>query len=122
MNYSFRHKEFACYFHYNYGNTIKNILEHPEKYLGPNYKELLNFWFYLDCQSGEQRKVYWNRYWELDYQTQEEALKIAGKLSPEVIDSRFVGRFSILELEIIASHLYIERNIPFTFIPLIFDL
>ena len=126
MNYSNEHKSFA--FSSKYYNNIneQEVLEHPENYLGPNYREVLNLWFYMDSLSSEQWKVYLERLSIMNMQDGEifkEAYKISKKLAAEVIDPRFIiFPICAVELEIIAAHLYIERNIPFTFLPLIFDL
>jgi hypothetical protein len=48
-------------------------------------------------------------------------MEIAEKLASEVINTTFVNFFNI-ELEIIAAHLYLEREIPFTFLSLIIDV
>jgi hypothetical protein len=39
------------------------VLENPEEFLGPNYKEVLNFWLILDELSEEQLRVVKERYW-----------------------------------------------------------
>jgi hypothetical protein len=47
MNYSERHKRFASNLNDYYNINQQDILDHPENYLGPNYKEVLNYWFSL---------------------------------------------------------------------------
>jgi hypothetical protein len=123
MNYSKFHKSFAN--NLNYYNNInkQDVLDYPEHYLGPNYKEVLNWWFYWGSLSEEQREVYLARYFNLDRKTRIKAHDLSKKLASEVIDPRFIDDLYYEELrEIVAAHLYIERNIPFTFLPLIFDL
>ena len=122
MNYSKRHKWFASNLKYIRNINEQDVLDHPENYHGPNYKEVLNYWFYLDSLSKEQRNVYWNRKNSLDIETLNKARSIAIELAKEVIDSRIVKYIGIGELELIAAHLFIERGIPFTYLPLIFDL
>jgi hypothetical protein len=117
MNYSESHKDFATLLTDYHNINYQDVLEHPEDYLGPNYKELLNFWFYWDSLSDDQQYSI-VRYHHIYI----EARELAEKLASEVIDPRFIEYFWDEEWEIIASHLYIERSIPFTFIPLIFDL
>ena len=90
--------------------------------MGPNYREVLNYWFYWESLCGGQKIVYWERWWALDGGTHDKANKIARELAKEVIDPRFVDYLGEMTLELISAHLYIERNIPFTFLPLIFDL
>jgi hypothetical protein len=122
MIYSKSHKGFASELNEYYNINQQDVLEHPENYLGPNYKELLNYWFYCDSLSDEQLDVYFNRVDSLDYDTRHKARSTAIELAKEVIDPRFVDYLPCDELELIASHLYIERGIPFTFVPLIIDL
>jgi hypothetical protein len=122
MNYPRYHKRFASTLNSYHNINIQDVLEHPENYLGPNYKEVLNLWFYRDSLSGEQWEVYRNRFWSLNFETLNKACSIATELAKEVIDPRFVECLYTIEQELIASHLFIERGIPFTFLPLIFDL
>jgi len=122
MNYSSFHKDFASELNRRYNIKEQDVLEHPEKYLGPNYKEVLNFKFYWDNLSDELWYVYRDRRVKLNEQTRNGAEELAIKLASEVIDPRFVDSLYFEELELVASHLYIERNIPLTFLPLFFDL
>jgi hypothetical protein len=122
MNYSNHHKKFVNNLYFLRNINTQDFLNHPQKYLGPNYKEVLNFWFYWDSLSNKQWYVYRDGYWKLDAKTYNQAFKISKKLASEVIDSRFIKYFWEEPLEIVAAHLYLERNIPFTFLPLHFDL
>jgi hypothetical protein len=122
MNYSSHHKRFASRLNRYHNINIQDVLDHSENYLGPNYKEVFNLWFYEESLSEERRNVYWNRVDSLDYETLTKADSTAEELAKEVIDPRFVDYLSIITLELIASHLYIERGIPFTILPLIFNL
>jgi hypothetical protein len=122
MNYSKSHKLFASYLNRYHNINEQDVLEHIENYLGPNYKELLNYWFYYDSLSDEKWDVYCNHFWVLDIQTRIKANSTAKELSKEVIDHRFVEHLYTRELELIASHLYIERGISFTYLPLYIDL
>ena len=42
--------------HQRFANSLRNqrALDCPEEFLGPNWKDVLNFWLYLDTLSGEQ--------------------------------------------------------------------
>jgi hypothetical protein len=122
MNYSKIHKWFASNLKYIRNINEQDVLDHPENYLGLNYKEVPNYWFYWDSLSEERRNVYWNRVDSLDLETWSKAHSTAIELAKEVIDPRFVDYIWVGELELIASHFYIERGIPFTFLPLIIDL
>jgi ribosomal protein L16 Arg81 hydroxylase len=122
MNYSNHHKDFARCLNFHHNINKQDVLNYPENHFGPNYKEVLNFGFYWDSLSAEQWKKYDERYWELPRQTRHEARKLAKKLALEIIDPRIVAVLYLEHLEIVAAHLYFERNISFTFLPLFFDL
>ena len=47
MNYSKAHQHFAQ-------NITSDVFYNPEKYLGPNYASVLNFWWYLESLTREQ--------------------------------------------------------------------
>jgi hypothetical protein len=53
--------------HKNFARRLKNqeVLTHPEKYLGPNWEAVINFWLYLDTLNKKQLKVVNKRYWDL---------------------------------------------------------
>ena len=107
MNYSSAHKSFANYVNCRDHNINKqDVLDHPENYLGPNYREVLNCWFYWDSLSDEQWEVFDKRWGELSLETREKSRKTATELAAEVIDPRFVHYFDYEELEIIAASLY----------------
>jgi hypothetical protein len=50
--------------HQNFASYLKNqkVLTHPEKYLGPNWEEVINFWLYLDTLNKKQLKIVEERY------------------------------------------------------------
>jgi hypothetical protein len=122
MNYSKIHKWFASNLTCIHNINKQDVLDNLENYLGPNYKEVLNFWLYWDSLSDEKWNVYWDRVDSLNNETRGMAHSTATELAEEVIDPRFVYYLYPIEWELIASHLYIERGIPFTFVPLIIDL
>ena len=122
MNYSSLHKKFAFRLKIHLNINEQDVLNRPEDYFGPNYKEVLNLWFLYDSLSQDQKNVHYVRYWTMDDITHNKANKIARELASEVIDPRFVDHLGEITLELIAALLYIERGISFTFIPLIFDL
>jgi hypothetical protein len=51
MNYSIHHKIFACDLKNHCRINEQDALDNPANYLGPNYKEVLNLWFYCDSLS-----------------------------------------------------------------------
>jgi hypothetical protein len=48
MTYSKTHQRFADHL------NNQRALEHPEEFLGPNWKDVLNFWWFLDGLSNNQ--------------------------------------------------------------------
>ena len=40
----------------------QTALEYPERFLGPNWADVLNFWLYLDTLSDEDLEIVFNRY------------------------------------------------------------
>jgi hypothetical protein len=122
MNYSYYHKKFAGRLNFYHNINEQDVLDFPEQYLGPNYKEVLNSWFYLVYWDEKLWNGYWDAYFKLAKQIRSYGYNISTKLASEVIDPRFVVYLEGESCEIIAAHLYLQRNIPFTFLPLIFDL
>jgi hypothetical protein len=122
MNYSKRHKWVASVFNHFPNINERDVLNYPQNYLGPNYKSVLNYWFYLESLSYIQERMYPDRFLSFNPETWNEVFLTSKELTKEVIDPRFVDYLYPIELELIASHLYIERGIPFTFLPLIIDL
>jgi hypothetical protein len=53
--------------HHEFANRLSNqyVLNHPEKYLGPNWEVVINFWLYLDTLSYDQLHVVYDRWLEL---------------------------------------------------------
>ncbi len=54
--------------HQKFANNLRNqrALDHPEEFLGPNWKDVLDFWLFLDTLTKEQWKIIVDRYWALD--------------------------------------------------------
>ena len=122
MNYTIYHKAVANALNFYHNINKQDVLDFPEKYLGPNYREVLNYWFYRESWGIEQINVYLDRRDKLGEETRIKASELATNLASKVIDYRFVGFLDERSSEIVASHLYLERNISFTFLSLIFDL
>ena len=99
----------------------RNLNQYKNKF-GPNYIELMNWWTYRNSWNKEQLSSYRKRFYRLDQKTYLKASKLALNLSEEILDRSSYWNLPSVECEIIAAHLYIERNISFTFLPLIFDL
>jgi hypothetical protein len=45
----------------------QNVLNNPKNYLGPNWKEVINFWLYLDTLTEDQLRVVETRYNALSF-------------------------------------------------------
>jgi hypothetical protein len=83
MTYSKIHKRFS--------ERLKNpdVLKNPEKYLGPNYQDILNFWIYLDNLSEQEREEIGQRYWALDSKVRDTAMNAAWDAADEVVGEKF---------------------------------
>jgi hypothetical protein len=122
MSHSKLHKQFAYSLNDVYSINEQDVLDYPEKYLGPNYREVLNFWFYRESLYYKQWKVYDKSRISLDYESRVKAHNTAEELASEVIDPRFIDfLYGELTCEVTAAHFYLERNIPFTFLPFLLD-
>jgi hypothetical protein len=44
----------------------QDVLDHTEKYLGPNWEAVINFWLYFDTLTEEQLEVVIERYYMLN--------------------------------------------------------
>ena len=65
-----------------------DAIEHPEKYLGPNWETVINFWKWLDKLSYEQLDVAKDRYreaWDNSYGEWYAALHTAIDASKDVV-------------------------------------
>jgi hypothetical protein len=68
MKISEAHQNFAARLQFHYGIPKQEVLSHPEKYLGPNWEAVINFWLYFYTLSKEQLNVVHKRYVSLrDY-------------------------------------------------------
>jgi hypothetical protein len=65
------------------------VLTNPEKYLGPNWKDVLNLWIYVDTLSYEEKKKMEDRYWTLDYTVRESAWIASWDAATEVVGEKF---------------------------------
>jgi hypothetical protein len=118
MTYSKTHKAFS--------ERLKNpdVLTNTEKYLGPNYKDVLNFWIYVDGLSNLEKKEIVERYYSLDYNARYCAIDAARNAATEVVGVGFSDAaclaaydvtgcglvFAYATLELIAHHKLLEQN------------
>jgi hypothetical protein len=120
MTYSKIHKLFSNYL------KQPDALTNPEKYLGPNYQDVLNFWIYVEGLSKQEKKEMRQRYWDLDEDVRDCAFFAAMDAADGVVGWRFreaawnaawgVGGRATLEL--IGHHKLLEQNKTPTFLPL----
>jgi hypothetical protein len=100
-----------------------DVLTHPAKYLGPNWKDVLNFWIYLDTLSDEEKKKMYDRFLALDFKVREFAIIASRDAAREVVGEKFrnaawlaawnvteKGVFGEATLELIGHHKLIEQN------------
>jgi hypothetical protein len=125
MTYSKTHKRFSKRL-----NT-SDVLINPEKYLGPNWEDVLNFWIYLDTLSDKEKEEMAQSYWALDYNERESAIDAASDAADEVVGDEFrceawwaawgaTGRvvFGDATLELIGHHKLLEQDKTPTVLPL----
>jgi hypothetical protein len=89
MNYSYYHKQFADNLSHNYNINEQDVLDYPDQYLGPNFREVMNLWFYTGSLSGPQWEVYQHRRRKLGEEALIRADNLSKKLASEVIDPGF---------------------------------
>jgi uncharacterized iron-regulated protein len=69
MKASNSHRTFAWLLQEDHNNKLlRDVLNHPEKYLGPNWDEVINFWLYLDTLTEDQLRVIRKRHGSLSYE------------------------------------------------------
>jgi hypothetical protein len=110
-----------------------DAITNPEKYLGPNWEDVLNFWIYLDTLSDEERGEMKDLYWDLDDNVRESAFVAAWDAAAEVVGWGFREAawcaaydvtgcglvFAYATLELITHHKLIEQYKTPTFLPIV---
>jgi hypothetical protein len=100
-----------------------DVLTNPEKYLGLNYQDVLNFWIYLDTFSAQDEREITVRYWALDYHVRDTARDAARDAAAEVVGWEFSNEawvaawdvtgesvFGWATEELIGHHKLLEQN------------
>jgi hypothetical protein len=100
-----------------------DVLTDPGKYLGPNWKDVLNFWIYLDTLSVEEKNEISVRYWALGSKVRNSAWIASRNVAIEVVGWEFrivawdaalnvTGRvvFGEATEELIAHHKLLEQG------------
>jgi hypothetical protein len=111
-------------------------LTNPEKYLGPNYQDVLNFWIYVEGLSEQEKEEMRQRYLALDFNVRVSAYFAAWVAATEVIGVEFRCEafdaaydtaydvtgwrvvFGTATCELIAHHKLLEQEKTLTFLPL----
>jgi hypothetical protein len=93
----------------------RDVLTNPQKYLGPRYKTVLQFWHYYDSLSEEQKIHSFNRY-RPTFSTFDETVK----RSNSIIGSEYTSFIAIASPspEIVSLELVCGDN--FYFLPIVF--
>lgn len=127
--------------HQKYASNMANddILTHPEDFLGPNYKAVLNFWMFLDSLSVEQWKEVEKRDGDMEVHIVENASEDAAESVRKMFPIFLTGQNSRFDLfygsnngapdttwdatlELIGMNNLLEEGKSLTFVPLFSDL
>jgi hypothetical protein len=112
--------------------SIQRALSHPDEFLGPNWRDVLNFWIYLDTLSVKQILILSDLYWNLQPE-HVVALDLAwdAALEDETVGeiiSNCAFKASLIyfsgyaTLELIGAHKILEQGKPLTFTSFLLDL
>ncbi len=120
MKTSKAHQRFADYL------NNQRVLEHPEEFLGPNWKDVLNFWLFLDTLSEEQWEIFNKHYQELSldawaaafYSARDAAWAAAWIYADVARNAARNAAAGNATLELIGSHILKEQEKPLTFLSL----
>jgi hypothetical protein len=119
--------------HQNFSQRLKqpDALTDPEKYLGPNYQDVLNFWIYLETLSDEEKDEIDSRYYALDDYVRDTATDAARDAAEEVVGEKFSDAawdaaydvtgwwvFCDATYELIGHHKLLEQNKSLIIVPL----
>jgi hypothetical protein len=115
------HSELLKYVNEKFPGAPQDVLTNPEKYLGPNYREVLRFWAHVETLSDEAH----NRYWDLDREDNEKSSDLAicaclltiGRDKTKVVFYSS-GLYEEATAELVGYHILMEKGIPLTFVPL----
>jgi hypothetical protein len=129
--------------HHRYAGNMANdeVLSHPEDFLGPNYKAVLNFWMFLDSLSVEQWKEVERRDGDMEVHIVEDASEDAADSVRKMLPDFLIGqnknsRFDLFygsnigapdtawdaTLELIGMNNLLEEGKSLTFVPLFSNL
>jgi hypothetical protein len=129
MTYSKIHQRFA-------GDVVDRLIE-PEKYMGPNYKEILNFWWFLEGLNDSQWENVGERYSLLGENFKHNGLVVSNSLKVQMAvestviwgaaqrvcvgEGRHIDQVYAVEWatdELISMHLTLEQMHSLVYVPL----
>ena len=124
--------------HNRFSQLLRNprVLTNPEEFLGPDFKEVLNFWLIIDVLSEEQFRIVNELYDAFDRENLSEWWKATGlacEASEKVVNvnsynagwaaydftNSWAAFFATKEL--IGMHLILEQQ-PLTFLPMVLEV
>jgi hypothetical protein len=119
--------------HQKFSKELKEprALTNPEDFLGPNWKDVINFWLYVDTLSWDQKRKISDRYWTLDEDVRSSAYDASWDAAKDVVGCVVVNStwhaainvaswyiFGYATDELIAHHKLLEQGKSPTFLPL----
>ena len=120
--------------HQNFAWRTNNqrAISHPEEFLGPNWKDVLNFWFFIDTLNREQIGYAERRFWNLDVADRISARNLAANSATDTIMCHSDADEAFLAIpghaggnatrELIGSHKILEQGKELKIIQLFLDL
>ena len=131
MNYSKAHQHLAQW------SGTPDVYDNPEKYLGPNYESVLNFWWYLETLTKKQLLELEGKY-ELEYVQCNNRYDVLADHVEEILDREkranavgvsrshvrsIIGQFpripAPVTLELIALQTILDKGEELIFIPML---
>ena len=119
MKISKTHQAFANY-------VGQEAITNPEPFLGPNYKTVLNFWYYLDTLTEYQWNVVHQRRMAISYEVSEAARDLARNAAEDIVgvtnrNAAYYAAygFSVLAtIELIVMHIILAEGKTLLYVPL----
>jgi hypothetical protein len=125
--------------HQRFAERLRNsrVLDHPEEFLGQNWKDVLNFWFFLDILTKDQWKSISDAYRSLSrderhlaYLAASDAAQVAVATgySAAARDAASDAAYAAYAAagyatwEIMGSHILKEQNKSLFFLPLVLNV
>ncbi len=107
--------------HQRFSEKLKEprALTNPEDFLGPNWRDVINFWLFIDTLSEEEKYKMNKCYWALDIDVRVFSGRAAMIAAMEVVGEEVKNEawyanswrvFRDATLELIASHKLLEQN------------